>query len=202
MSGKQVSLERITIQARDEMFKTKDERCFSIHQCKTECRKLVMNGVSITDDDGLRTSWKNYFANLAQSQASESESNQDLDEDDIAQMEAMLHGFEDFIPDFPITVEEVESALKRLKTGRSGWGGNGLLAEHLKNGGPVLTVWLKRIFSAIIHLEQIPPSFKLGIVPIHKGKGHDPQMCNNYQGITLTSVLSKCLFLSDWNPIH
>ena len=37
--------EWITIQARDEMFKTKDEQCFSIHQWKTECSKLVVNGV-------------------------------------------------------------------------------------------------------------------------------------------------------------
>ena len=32
-----------------------------------------------------------------------------------------------------------------------------------------------------IRLEQIPLSFKLGvIVPVYKGKGHDPHICNNY----------------------
>jgi len=31
------------------------------------------------------------------------------------------------------------------------------------------------------------------IVPVFKGKGRDPLICCNYQGITLTSVLSKCL---------
>ena len=31
------------------------------------------------------------------------------------------------------------------------------------------------------------------IVPVHKGKGRNPHTCNNYRGITLTSVLSKCL---------
>ena len=62
-----------------------------------------------------------------------------------------------------------------------------------KKGGPALAVWLKRILNAIIHLEQIPQSFKLGmIVPVHKGKRRDPLLCNNYRGITLTSVLSKC----------
>ena len=59
-------------------------------------------------------------------------------------------------------------------------------------------------FNMIIRLEQIPLSFKLGvIVPVYKGKGCDPHICNNYQGITLTSVLSKCLkllFFGDWNP--
>ena len=103
---------------------------------------------------------------------------------DVGYMEAMSHGFEDFILDYPITIE---IAIKKLKTRRSG-GADGLLAEHLKHGGPVLTLWLKRIFNTIIHLEQIPSSFKLGmIVPVHKGKGHDPLICNNYRGITLTA---------------
>ena len=80
-----------------------------------------------------------------------------------------------------------------MKNRKSG-GADGLLAEHLKNGGPTLIVWLKQIFSTIIRLEQIPQSFKLGvIVPLYRRKGHDPHICNNYRGITLTSVLSKCL---------
>lgn len=61
--------ERIAIQARDTNFKTKDERHFNIHQRKTECRKLVVNGIAITDDDDLRTCWKNYFANLVHAES-------------------------------------------------------------------------------------------------------------------------------------
>ena len=49
-------------------------------------------------------------------------------------------------------------------------------------------------FTAIVSLEAIPPSFKMGvIVPVYKGKGRDPLDPNSYRGITLTSVLSKCL---------
>ena len=47
--------ERITIQARDDMFRTKDEQQFNIHQRKTECRKLMVDGLPITDDDELWT---------------------------------------------------------------------------------------------------------------------------------------------------
>ena len=68
-------------------------------------------------------------------------------------MEAMSHGFEDLILDTHFTTEEVENALKKLKTKRSG-GADGLLAEHLKRGGPVLTAWLKRILNSIICLER------------------------------------------------
>ena len=61
---------------------------------------------------------------------------------------------------------------RKMKSRKSG-GADGLLAEHLKNGGP--TLWLKRIFNTIIRLEQIPPSLNLGVfVPVHKGKEHDP----------------------------
>ena len=73
-------------------------------------------------------------------------------------------------------------------------GADGLVAEHLKYGGPKLVLWLKQILNKIIQLEKIPPSFKLGMItPVYKGKGRDPLSCNNYRGITLTSVLPKVL---------
>ena len=131
----------------------------------------MQKGTPITDDDGLLTCWKIHFATLAQSQTSESESG-DVGSK-VAQMEAMS-GFEDFLLDSPMTSEEIESALRKMKTRGSG-GPDGLLAEHLKNGRPTLVAWIKRT----IHLEQIPPSFKLGvIVPVHKGKGRNPHTCN------------------------
>ena len=166
------------------MFRTKDEWRFNMYKRNTECRRLIVNGILVTDDDELHTCWMNYFA---QSQTSKSELDQN--DSDTVNMEAMSHGFDDLILDCPINTEEIESALRKLKTRRSG-GADGLLAEHLKNGGPTLIVWLERIFNTIIHLEQIPSSFKLGmIVPVHKGKGRDPQVCNNYRGITLTCSL-------------
>ena len=77
-------------------------------------------------------------------------------------MEAMSHGFEDLILDTPFTTEEVENALRKLKTKRSG-AADGLLPEHLKHG-PVLTAWLKSILNSIISLEKIPGSLKLGMI--------------------------------------
>jgi len=105
----------------------------------------------------------------------------------------MSLGFEDLIMDTPFTTEEIENALRKLKTKRSG-GTDSLLAERLKHGGPVLTTWLKHILNSIISLEKIPASLKLGmIVPVFKDKCWDPLICCNYWGITLTSVLPKCL---------
>lgn len=48
-----------------------------------------------------------------QSQALKSEPDQD--ESDLAHMEAMSHGFEDFILDCSITIEEIESASKETE---------------------------------------------------------------------------------------
>ena len=67
-------------------------------------------------------------------------------------------------------------------------------SEHLKYGGPAICVWLKKVFNAIADLEVIPPSLNHGLItPIPKGKGHDPTNPSSYRGITLTSIIAKCL---------
>ena len=69
-----------------------------------------------------------------------------------------------------------------------------LQAEHLKYGGPALRAWILQICNSIIIQEHVPDCFKIGIIiPIYKRGGRDPLDVNNYQGITLTSVLSKIL---------
>ena len=75
------------------------------------------------------------------------------------------------------------------------------MTEHLKYGGHSVVLWLHRIFNIIIQLEDIPPCLKLGAtVPVFKGKGRDPTNPNNYRGITITSVISKCLeiYICKW----
>jgi len=99
----------------------------------------------------------------------------------------------EYILDVPFTLEEVECAIKKLKSGKS-CGPDGLSAEHLKWGGDSLHLWLLGIVNSIIDLEEIPPLFKLGsICPVYKGGGKDPLLTNNYRGITMNSVLSKVL---------
>ena len=52
--------------------------------------------------------------------------------------------------DTPFTIEEMEGAVKRLKCGKGG--DAGLHPEHIKYGGHSLSLWLQRIFNAIISL--------------------------------------------------
>ena len=55
-------------------------------------------------------------------------------------------------------------------------------------------LWLKKIFNAIISLEEVPTCFKEGIViPVYKGKGKDPLLTSSYHGITLSSIMAKTL---------
>lgn len=99
----------------------------------------------------------------------------------------------DIVLNVPFDVEEVEPALKCLKTNRSGSPDN-LSPEHLRHCGPICVNWLCKVFNSICDLEQIPDCFKHGIiVPAFKGKGKDPLLVNSYRGIRLTSVLSKVL---------
>ena len=81
---------------------------------------------------------------------------------------------EEYILDVPLTIEEAEKAIIRLKR-RKAPGPDNLMAEHLIEGSQSVVVCLTNILNAIIDLEAIPDSFKSGlVVPIYKGSGKDP----------------------------
>ena len=136
------------------------------------------------------TQWTNHFSSIATSQ---SHSNSAVVEvcKKIPNLTSLSKLNSDDIVDDDFTVEEVELALKKLKTRK---GLDGLQPEHLKYGGALLTLWLKQIFNAFIRLEHIPPHILTGIIrPVYKGKGKDPFNCHSFRGITRTSVILKSL---------
>ena len=170
------------------MFRTNDVNRFRIPRKKSiDCRKLRVEGVTYSDNNDILKCWKDHFEALGQSRS--------LSGDNIYDSnflcKASLDNFDNVLDD-DIELKEVEGIVKYLKNGKSP-GPDGISAEHWKHGGPAVLIWLKRIFNTIISLECIPPSFNDAIiVPIYKGKGHDPTNCNSYRGISLTSVLAKC----------
>ena len=136
--------------------------------------------------------WCQHFQSLGESRAGELAELRKLT-DKIDSLAVKSFENEEFILDVPFTEDEVSYAVKRLK-GRKAAGLDGVVAEHLKEGGHMVIRWLTRIFKAIVDLEAIPASLKTGlVVPIYKRGGRNPALTDSYRGITLTSVVSKVL---------
>ena len=87
------------------------------------------------------------------------------------------------------TIEETETALKKLKNNKAP-GTDNILAELLKFGSDRLEQWLKHKFSSMGIDEEIPKEWLQGIIcPLHK-KG-DQLECTHYRGMTLLNVTYK-----------
>lgn len=85
----------------------------------------------------------------------------------------------------PITLREVEVAIKKLKS-RKAVGNDEIPNEFLVNGGPKLQEALTQIFRLIQDEEWVPPELTREKVKlIHKGKSRTD--LDNYRGIALTS---------------
>lgn len=80
-------------------------------------------------------------------------------------------------------MEEVESALRRLKKDKSG-GIDGLQPEHLKFGGPVFMMWLKKnsnAFIVLFHLLSSSPSTRVkvkNLLPLTVSEVYITMICN------------------------
>ena len=73
------------------------------------------------------------------------------------------HSFDDQVLDTPFSIEEVECAVSKLKSG----GADGLQPVYITFGAPAINSWLLRIYNIIRYLKDIPPSLKLGVtIPI------------------------------------
>ena len=89
-----------------------------------------------------------------------------------------------------ISENEVSDSICRLKTGKAS-GLDDINAEMLKSGGRLVIIFLTRLFNKVFESGCYPREWtKSIIIPIYK-KG-DKTDVDNYRGISLTSILSKC----------
>jgi len=90
----------------------------------------------------------------------------------------------------PITETEIHEAILHLKCGKSS-GVDGVISEMLKYSLPDIMPFLVKSFNAIFDSGVFPQDWsKSIIVPLFKnGCRNNP---DNYRGISLTSILSKC----------
>ena len=116
--------------------------------------------------------WKDHFSKLSESRLSSDFSANTIPS--LFEMEATTYQEIDHALDSSFEVEEVESAICHLKKNSSG-GHDHLSPSHLLYSGPLFKNWICQVFNSILSLEDIPSTFKEGIIlPIYKGKGKDP----------------------------
>ena len=91
----------------------------------------------------------------------------------------------------PFTPEDVCSAVKSLKNGKS-QGLDGIYAEHLKYAVDTLPVLLSMVFNSMLIHGHLPSKLMdTKISPIVKDKKGDLSSADNYRPIAVTCILSK-----------
>ena len=87
------------------------------------------------------------------------------------------------------TIDEIKFAIRQLKTGKTAEPDQ-VIAEAIKAGGKHILSQLRLLLRMIWHSDNIPNSWKNGlIVPLFK-KGDNGE-CKNYRGISLLSAVGK-----------
>ena len=91
--------------------------------------------------------------------------------------------------DYPITDEEFEAAINKLKANKSP-GIDNILNEVIRTGKEAIEGHLVNLFNRILDTGEYPAFWSFGpIVPIHRKD--DRSKVENYRGITLLSALGK-----------
>ena len=176
----------------DRMFK-KDRKRFQVPKSSPSGTRLVVEGNIVASPTEVSAAWASHFKQLGSSRISDSPALQEL-QSKLASYQSCSLGNEDYIFDTEIEIEEMESAIAKLKQGKSA-GPDGIIPEHAIHSVPIFKLWLKKFFNCIVSLEEIPPCLSSAIVvPIYKGKGRNPLLTSNYRGISLTSVIGKVYY--------
>ena len=179
------------------MFKTKYRKRF---QCPKQAPSGTRLLIETTNPSEVSSVWVMHFEQLGTSQISDNQVLQELQSAVLSCQSQSLQN-EDFILDTDIEISEVEAAIKQGKSA----GPDGITPEHLIYRGPILKLWLKKVFNCIITLEAIPPCLTIAIVvPIYKEEGRNPLLTTSYRGISLTSILGEVfeyILLERMSPI-
>ena len=152
-------------------------RCSSISPLKSaDGSKLIK------DPQGILNRWKEHFDNLLNRESVVDFSF--LDQLEQSEVKCVL--------DEAPTLEEVECAISKLKTGKSP-GIDGIPPELLRYGGPVLYKALCAVIHDVWEIGEVPQDWRDAImVVLYKGKGKRDE-CGNSRGIALLCIAGKVL---------
>lgn len=137
------------------------------------------NGTLLTSTPDIKERWVEHFSELLNQPT-------DVDESLIDNIEQLP--IEESL-DLPITEDELDTALKNTKLGKSP-GPDGVLPEVLVHGGNTLKAFLFAIISMFWVTENLPSEVRDPNITILFKKG-DRSQCGNYRGISLLSVVGK-----------
>ena len=80
----------------------------------------------------------------------------------------------------------------KLKNGKAA-GKDEITVEMIKGGGDRVADWIWRLCNMAFESCIVPEDWRSAvIVPLYKGKGERTK-CKNYRGISLLSVVEKCM---------
>ena len=138
-------------------------------------KEHLKNNIKLTD-------WVNHFKGVFQCEEAEQKEHTNIQADLSDQPDHELNK--------EILEEEVNAAINKLKSGKA-YGIDGITSEMLKNGNNNIKLFLVKLFNTIFNKGIYPKAWSKAIViPIFK-KGN-PENVDNYRGISLLSILSKC----------
>ena len=133
----------------------------------------------VKDPESIRLCWKEHFSNLLNRNAQ-------VDPRAVDELEQHLVRHELALPP---TFDEVEKALRSLKSGKAS-GPDGIPAEVIKAGGSQLTEQLFLLIQRFWTEKQIPADLRDALIVTLFKKG-DKSLCSNYRGISLLSAVGK-----------
>ena len=111
-------VERARIQSRNQMFRERHPARFHCPRRNVSCQKLAVNGQIVTDKPTLLRCWKDHFESLSKSRTlSECSSTC------ISSLLAKSYSLRDEVLDTPLSIEEVENDVRKLKNGKGLWSG-------------------------------------------------------------------------------
>lgn len=147
-------------------------------------------GVLVTDTAEINETFRLFYQNLYTSQCTSDEVDLDnflsmVDLPSLSEEEQKYIGGD-------ITLEEVQQAIKSLRSGKSP-GEDGLPTDFYKTFSDVVSPRLLTVFQDALKRGSLPDSMRVAIITLIHKKGKDPQQCGSYRPISLINVDAKIL---------
>ena len=159
---------------------------------KSVLARLFVDDRNLNTTDEIREGWASYFGDLSRPKQNDcyDETFKTQVEKDIVNITAICKS-QTTESKMDITPENIVKTISKMKNGKSPDGHN-ISVESLKYGCATLYPWLSYLFDLILTEEEIPSSFKCGIVtPIYKKNNKPIEDPNSYRRITVSSVIGK-----------